>query len=390
MRQQVLPIIRYGQVFIQNSQTNGFSSFYADDYVTCDAQSGNITAMKQITDLLKVIQQTRVTSWGIDKKWLKNSDGSDTAVTATDIVLNKVRPNEEFWGTSDPTSVVLTDKHLYYFSWARGEFIRNSYNGQISISHEPSVKMSMFFNKVKQQIDTATAGYQVLSTYSNKFHCLITTINIYNYPNPRPINPVSILTNTYTLMFHDLEGSNRWITNLNFTDSNGTPPEMYASLDNTMIAFIGGQIYKLFSDTENYGKFFGVQYSEIVTVVANKEKEKVKVLNALGLTTNLNNPKDPNGWQVEITTPANVLNPTGMLTHIIPQNFQQREEMSIYSDVPKNENTKMIGNALYKRFNGEDIRGDCALIQLSNNSSQSVVLYSVIIKSTPSERSGAN
>jgi hypothetical protein len=188
-------------------------------------------------------------------------------------------------------------------------------------------------------------------------------------------------------MFHDLEGSNRWITFLNHVDTNGNPPEMYASLGNTIIAFINGQVFKLFRDTENYSKFFGVQYEEEIDVYGNEGQGQVQVYDAIGLLTNNDNPMDDtNAWYVkEMTTKPSATNPNGMLTKIYNRDFKMKEGV-LWAAIPKDINTPMAGSVNMKRLNGQPMRGDSCLIKLANKSKNSVILNAVYIKTTLSDK----
>jgi hypothetical protein len=63
------------------------------------------------------------------------------------------------------------------------------------------------------------------------------------------------------------------------------------------------------------------------------------------------------------------------------------KEEALYADVPRDINSPMQGSNKFKLINGRVMRGQCATFRLKNNSNDAVVLYSVIIKTIPSEQS---
>jgi hypothetical protein len=63
------------------------------------------------------------------------------------------------------------------------------------------------------------------------------------------------------------------------------------------------------------------------------------------------------------------------------------KEEALYADIPRDTNSPMAGTTAFKLINGRVMRGQCATFRLKNNSSDAVILYSVIIKTIPSEMS---
>ena len=133
-----------------------------------------------------------------------------------------------------------------------------------------------------------------------------------------------------------------------------------------MVSFINGECW-IEDDNVLYGNFFGQQREMIIDVVSNIDQEKEKVFQAVGISTN-NNTYDPSNpeksWDSpEITVPETDINNVGGLTRIKASKFRQKEE-ALYSDIPRNINTKMSGTETYKLANGDVMRtGLCSKAQ---------------------------
>jgi hypothetical protein len=154
----------------------------------------------------------------------------------------------------------------------------------------------------------------------------------------------------------------------------------------TFVTFLNGQLY--LENEGVFGNFFGEQRKMIVDIISNTDQEKIKTLNSIGITTNNNIVSNgDSAWSVDsIIIPPTAVNASGQLTMIPATHFRMKEE-ALYADIPRDTNSPMAGTTAFKLINGRVMRGNCATIRLVNKSDQSVILYSVIIKSTASEMS---
>jgi hypothetical protein len=373
IKRQKYTKLRYSGQLLEDTRINNLSRFDFLNTQEIENEFGNITSLKQLGQTLKVLQENKNTSIDIGIQQLTGGAGDSIAVVSSTKILGSPRYSSLGYGCQHPESVMVNDRYMYFYDQNYGVFIRDAANGMQEIS---SLGMKSFFNRKSAEINNAYSS-KVITSFNKRYNEVVVSFLITTVDNPRR---VPIYTNE-TVCF--CEDSNTWTTFMSY-EKQGVGVDYMSNLGETFVTFMNGQLY--LENEGAYGDFFEEQKEMIVDVVSNAEQEKVKVFSALGLTTN-HNKIDVDGWQVEsITIPATDENAIGQLTNILNGAFRYKEE-ALYADIPRDLNTPMSGSDNQKKANGRVMRGQVAVFRLKNTADDSVILYSTIIKSIPSELS---
>lgn len=394
IKRQKYIFLRYGGIYLEDTLINNLSKFQWQNKTEIENGFGNINSLREVGNVLKVLQDRKNTSIGIGVNQIVSSSGSAINVVTTTEVLGYINPSEEGYGCVNPESVLVNDRYLYFYDFNYGHFIRSAPNGMIAISQNGEQYQSgveTYFRNKKNQI-LAAKNYKVFTGYNDKYgEVMITFVLQYSrvvYEGERPTEET--FYDTETIVFNEKE--NRWKTTLNYyaMDSNGTlyPLDCWGRLGDTLLSFVNGECY-LENSNILRGYIFGRQTDMIISVEANIDYEKRKTFHALEISTDNNkydSTQPQKSWSAIITVPPTADNPTGSYTNIDASAFVNREG-TLYSEIPRDINSPMSGTILNKKVNGNVMRGQAATIQLKNTNTDEVNLYSVIIHMLPSEKS---
>lgn len=372
IKRQKYSTIRHSGQYLEDTRINNLSKVEVLDKDNVSNEHGDITAIRELGMTLKVLQPAKVTSFGIGYQSLSTADGGDIPVLSSTKILSNRRPSNLNFGCSNPESVLVSERYMYFYDINSGKFIRDDANGMDAIS-DRGVKT--WFRKKKEQLLQA-GKYYVLTT-RKEAEIIVTFISYFTPPESRePV--VSVDTIVYN------ENINFWTTFLSYYKTVGSeihPPDYYGNLGNTMLSFMDGQLY-VEGANPLYNNFFGDQYAMELDVIDNADFEKMKIYQALALSTNSN---VGDFWDApEVRTPESAKLPLGGLTVIRPGRFREKEG-ALYADVPRNMLTPMRGTDNFKMLNGDMMRGEVCVYKLRNTSTDSVQLYSVIFRNIPSE-----
>lgn len=352
--------LRYGGRYFPNTNTNNLCTFNGSDYDTVNTRFGPINKIVSIGYTLKVLQTKKNTSIYIDRNMIFNPNG-DNQLTLTDRVLGNKNPSELDYGCEHPESVCVDDRQIYFFDVNTGTFIQDSANGMFPIS---AYKMVTYFRNIADAIKN-TSGVYVYASVDN-----------YN----KYVNVSFVDTNAtpaiedQTIAYH--VGDNRWKSNMPYI------PDYFGSNALTFISFKNGALWE-HNTNPIHNNFYGVQYSMKVKVVSNIDYPKVKVFDNIAVYTN-STFESPNTGDISI--PAGLNYPNGMESRLIAAKFRSKEGVS-YASYLRDQNTPNSVSANDALLSGRKLRGEVLIQQLENSDTDEVVLYSVIIHSTPSELS---
>jgi len=204
--EQTLNILRYSNQYIQGTQINGLSTFEGTKYREVNDIFGEIRAIREVGDTLKVYQDVKSSSVLIGRQEYTDSQGK-TQVNTSDRVLGSIRYSESNYGTIFKESVTKNNRYVYGFDVYNGVVWRDSANGLFPISGRfatpegsGSYKMQSYFKeKAKALIASGVENVNVFILWDEEFGLLYVTFK-------DKVNA----DNTETIIFH--EGSNRWIT----------------------------------------------------------------------------------------------------------------------------------------------------------------------------------
>lgn len=371
MRQSYLKAnIRYSQKWIDDTEINGTSTFYYDDYVKLSDIHGNVGRLIQTGYTLKALQPSKVTSIYIGRRSSFNPDGTESMLL-TDAVLGTIRPYEEDLGCSNPESAVKVDRYIYFWDGRRGEVLRDSANGLQLIS---DYGMSNHFSN--RVADLQNKKYFALGGFDFKHGEYILTFkekadNGYIYNPAGADTPWGALTTAESVMFH--EPTNKWKTFYSFI------PEAYGWHGNTLVSFVNGALWVHNINPIN-NNFYGVQQVSMVDVYSHPDPDKVKVYKNMAIRAN-SIWSAPNDGDVLI--PATDMYSTGMSSRLIGSKFKYKEGV-YYSEFLRDINTP---NVTLPLINGRPLRGHVLGVMLTSFSTDNTVLFAVTIDSIASEKS---
>ena len=385
IKRQKYSFLRHSGQYLEDTRINNLSRVLFLDKTEISNENGPISAMRQVGDTLKVLQTRKNNSFGVMIQQLSTATGSEIPVATTTRILSTIRPSVLDFGCSNPESVIVNDRYIYWYDANYGYAMRDDANGMDVISNKG---MKQYFKDMKKLI-VSSSSFKVITSFNKKYDEVYFTfiINTFIADQQGRRVPYTIVD---TVVWN--ETTNMWSTHISHyatVEGGIIPVDWYGQLGDTMVSFLGGQLY-LEDDNVLYNNYFGTQYEMLVDVVSNADFEKVKVFQEIGLSTNNNryNPLAPEAsWDCPtVDIPATEINPLGQRTRINAKKFRQVEE-SIYAELPRNILSKRSGTEVQKLINGDVMRGQACVFRLRNASSKKVVLYSVITKWIPSEMS---
>lgn len=209
--EQTLNIIRYSNVYVQNTQINGLSVFEPLRYKELNNIYGELRAMREVGDTLKVYQDVKAASILIGRQEYTDSAGNAQVVTS-DRVLGSIRYSEAGHGTINPESILKNNRYVYGWDIYNGVVWRDSANGVFpisgrfeSVNGRGSYKMDTYFKeKAKALIESGVENVKVMTVWDERYGLLYITFT-----------DKANTDNNDTVVFH--EGSNRWITFVDFS-----------------------------------------------------------------------------------------------------------------------------------------------------------------------------
>jgi len=350
--------IRHGGFIITGTRTNNLAHFTFLDYKDLAKKNGDITGLREVGYVLKVIQLYKETSIYINRIQNFSADGTEN-FTLTDAFLGTVYPLETEYGCQHPDSIMVNGRNLYYWDNSEGKFIRSAPNGQIVLD----IKVKRWYKDLLEWIQ-ANGGGKLLEvrTGMNIDHDEV-WISFRMGEDPKGIifsekdgrykSRIDLKTETYVHMgafFAHLYQQRVWIFNID-----------------------EGQDYLSWNGESVEGK---------IEFVSNIEPNKNKIFNAIAIYSD-------HQWQsisksIEIPEEASATNEV-METNV---SVWDRSEGIYYGVILKDENSK--GNFVSvndKKMNGREMRGRYCFVRLKTSEhNEKVRIDSVIIFSTGSER----
>jgi hypothetical protein len=229
--------VRYSNKLNKNVAMSGLGRFDGLDYKTLSYNYGDVTAMRQIGGVLKVIFENNVASVLVNRTQFFDADGQ-SQVVKSDEVLGSVNYSEEAWGSVNPESVTVVDRNLYFFDLRRKAFVRNAPNGSFPIS---DYKMRKYF--IDKSDDLLDSGEEYIKVYTawDDDHDLLWV----------GFNDVSDASNNDIVLFHD--PYNRWVAFISPSSHTDTSALMMTD-DSVVSASIDETTWSL-TTTEDSGEY---------------------------------------------------------------------------------------------------------------------------------------
>jgi len=370
--------IRYGNRYSPNTRTSGLSTFDFLDYKEMSTDHGNITAMRQAGNTLKVYFERNTASVLVNKQQFYNADGTSQIVKSDNVLGDAVYSNYHY-GTIFPESVFLKDRTVYFFDVYRKVFVRDSPNGIEPIS---DYKMRRYFDeKARALLTSGVSNVEVHTTYD------------YDYDMVYVHFIDSVTTdNDDVILFH--KPQNRWVTFLQLTADNvlavaTTTSSTTTSTSSTtsttyeaqnsglifgkgsmgLISYTGEDIW-LHNTNATRNNFWGKQRDSIVNIISNESPNIKKTFE--NITIHSNQPWDIN----YISLPVDQTYTSGMQSKLPEARFRIIEGV-FYSDYLRNMKTNSTSASNLDLVRGETLRGYYIEHRLINDDTTEVTLFKV-------------
>jgi hypothetical protein len=357
--------LRHGGQLSIGTQTNLLADFEFDKYEDLKDEHGDIEGCRLVGFTLKVIQFDKVTSIYINRKEAYSADGSSQYLF-TDKVFGTVRPGSENYGTAHPGSVLVHNRHLYFWDQSEGMVIRDAPNGIIPIS---DYKMVKHFQEQAKTLDAVAdpKNQFVEFTYSKELEQLFC---VFGTGDNKVITTFS-------------EKGQRWKVHLETKLALG---KFY---------FLGKRIFHL-NEGVIHEWFKGSDYQDIGGDTTSVGKitffvvmDPAKPFTYDSLIAYMKGAAPQFGY-VKIPKKAMAIDgypSTEMETDIFVNNIYNREGV-YYCQILRDKNSPGTQTENWKLVNGKRLRGLYAEVELIFNSTAGdVTLSNIIAVGTPSERS---
>lgn len=295
--------VRWSNVIIEGSQTNGLSTFDALDEKILPEDLGKLSKLQQTSkveeqgNVMLAIGEKETASCYLGEVQLVGSDNNAFVASAPN-VIGTVNVLKGSFGTINPESVIEYRGNVYWLDMNNGRIIQYSANGLFPISNYKMQRFwklwcDQFLSMTTSQIEALGGRPFVFSTVDS-FHdeLLFTTPKLADYPpkgyvpafnnsagtEAAIIYPFDILDFQAKSIVYDLK-NDRWIGSYSFC------PEGFATLQNQLYSFKDGQMY-LHNQYSNQCEIYGVQYKPKIMFVSNAIPNTSKIYNAIALETN--------------------------------------------------------------------------------------------------------
>jgi hypothetical protein len=355
-------LIRHGGRYFQNTNVNNLCRFSSDDFDILNAMYGPINKVVTMGYTLKCLQTKKNTSIYIGRNMVFNANGS-SQLSLTDKVFGDKNPSELDYGCANPESVCVDDRQMYFFDVNTGTIIQDSANGMMPIS---DYKARTHWRNIADTIKNIPGIY----VYSG-----VDNFNKYVHFTIQDTNETRVIEDQ-TIVYH--EDENRWKSFMPYK------PEYYGSNAMVMVTFKDGELWEQNSVLVPRNNFFGQQYNSEIEFISNIEYPNVKVFNTIAVYANKVFYSPSVG---DIKTIANGNYATGMISRLVKSKFRPKEGV-FYADYLRDANTPNMPSQDVAIMEGRKLRGEFLLHKLINDDTDKVVLYSVIVGSVKSDKSG--
>ena len=355
-------LIRHGGRYFQNTNVNNLCKFSSDDFDILNAMYGPINKVVTMGYTLKCLQTKKNTSIYIGRNMVFNANGS-SQLSLTDKVFGDKNPSELDYGCANPESVCVDDRQMYFFDVNTGTIIQDSANGMMPIS---DYKARTHWRNIADTIKNIPGIY----VYSG-----VDNFNKYVHFTIQDTNETRVIDDQ-TIVYH--EDENRWKSFMPYK------PEYYGSNAMVMVTFKDGELWEQNSVLVPRNNFFGQQYNSEIEFISNIEYPNVKVFNTIAVYANKVFYSPIVG---DIKTIANGNYATGMISRLVKSKFRPKEGV-FYADYLRDANTPNMPSQDVAIMEGRKLRGEFLLHKLINDDTDKVVLYSVIVGSVKSDKSG--
>lgn len=333
--------IKHSKQYIKGA-FNGLSNFDASE-ILLDEKYGEIRDMDVVGYILKVIQDTKVTSIYIGRTVIDQADGTSGYVGYTDKLLGTIVPSTLDYGTIFPKSVATVNNAQYFFDVFNGVMVRESSNGPFPIS---KYGLNGYFKQKAKEILSMLDRSDVICGWDGLYNELNVTFTI---------NGIS-----ETITFHEEE--NMWSHSPVYT------PMGYAWLGDRMLSYYDEKLWK--HNQEGSTKIYGNDFDCEVEIPINIEPLKSKIFQNIQI-------KGTAGWSAEVAIYDDLMNKVAESV-IYESDFVNKNDM-LWANFRRN------GTTPIELVNGNRLKGRWMKLKLKN-STRGVISY-LVVNSIVNEKS---
>lgn len=297
---RLLTSVRWSNTYIEETVSNGLSSFDAlDQYILpqeCGALYKLITTSKVNNEqgvIMLSICRNQTASMYLGEVQLLSQQGN-AYVAQSDNVIGTVNVLQGNFGTSHPESVVAYRNLIFYWDNINGRIIQYSNNGLFPISN---YNFTRFWKLFTDQFNSmSTADIEALGSRPFVFggvdprhdEVLFTIPKLLSTPPkgylidyPSTIYPFDIYDGqAKTICFNLKEEPNYWQGAYSFT------PEYMIYANNQLYSFKYGHLWE-HNQTNSYNNFYGTQYSSKIMFISNMGAGSIKTYEGINVQANL-------------------------------------------------------------------------------------------------------
>ncbi len=355
--------LRHGGKVSIGSQLNLIAEFDYDDYLDLKDEHGPIEGLRFVGFVLKAIQYTKVVSVYINRQESFTASG-DPQYLFTDKIFGSQRPAMENWGTKHPDSVIVHNRHLYFWDESEAIVVRDAANGQEAIIK----KMRRYFidkaNTLKAYADQHNVWVQFgFSMATDELFCL--------FGAGATVHEIITFSET----------EQRWKSQFDVGFQRGLMYWFGKRLFQTVFS----SIYEWWVGAD-YNRLTGTTRTPKLVFYGMSDPVKVQIFKAVHVYLNGGRPQ----FNV-LVIPAKATAVAGeMRTHIYDVNIKEREGI-FYCEILKDANTPGPGSQPEKEMNGREMRGLYIrvemIVQNAAAINDKVTISNIAVISTSSERS---
>lgn len=370
MTEKWLSAIRYSESYFEDTNINGLSMFpLAGRFKNFQNGAGPIAGLWYAGYVLHVIQENDNASIYIGRAGLEQAsiDGKEVVVS-TDKVLSTMYPSAGSYGCSNPESIIVIGRNIYFYSFIKASIVRKSPNGMENISERYGVsselKIITDIFKTNGSINYVYSNYN--QSYDELYFSFISVVK------------GSVVLNK-TLVFG--EEKNQFKFFIDLSNENGDIISGFNWLGNNMLSFMGGNVY-LHDASEVMSTFYGSLKPKKVKFIASSDKENT--FDAIAIYSN--GKWEASSFDSIVTRPVDGY-PLGMKTMLKESDFVFING-AYCSNIKMNAVLGSMQPSVLNMINGEPMRGNYIEIELVNMSNSQVWLSKVIVYGRTSELSG--
>ena len=331
-------LVRFTQAYQADTNINGFSICYPNDFDQYDLGAGDIMRFSRRAKYLRCFFKFRIGKIPLYAQIQKQSDGSRNLIV-TDKLINPIDYYEGNFGMGESKESLASLNYADYFADTnKGVFCRVSEDGITPISL--IYRFNSFSN---DNLPVRVGNYKIYGAIEQKSNNYVAALEATD------IIPAK------TLVFD--ETSNVYESFVSYQ------PEMMCSIGNLLVSFKAGQLWT--HDNPVYNNFYGVQYDSYITLVFSDIPSANKVFKTISETANV--VWDAPSMNTNIESYAGTL----QSSNLIAADFTKQEGKY---NAPILRDANSLGGV----NNGDEMRGSYLVVKLRAVAASSLVTLNIV------------